>query len=156
MGRKHTVFGPDPRNTAWTQDKKRFGYSMMQRMGWQEGQGLGSDGRKKGRAEPVKVVVKQDNKGIGATVQSANAETRKQTMELNEVLARLARAATPPPPPKEEEQDGKKQESASGAAAEAVKRAVSPEIGSSARGCVRFATKREGEKDSKQTAFKRT
>lgn len=133
---KNREFGPDPRNTAWSQDKKRFGYSMLQKMGWQEGQGLGNDGRK-GSADPLKVVVRKDNRGIGATTQSANAETRKHTAELNEVLSRLARAATPPPPPKDEN------EVAAAAAAAAAKK-KDKGIGASERGRVRFVVTVEG------------
>lgn len=126
---KNREFGPDPRNTAWSQDRKRFGYTMLQKMGWQDGEGLGGEGRK-GSADPLKVVVRKDNRGIGATTQSANAETRKHTAELNEVLSRLARAATPPPPPKDENE-----EAAAKAAAESKKNTG---IGGSARGRVRF------------------
>ena len=127
---KNREFGPDPRNTAWSQDRKRFGYSMLQKMGWQDGQGLGSEGRK-GSADPLKVVVRKDNRGIGAKTQSANAETRKHTAELNEVLSRLARAATPPPPPKDEDE-----EAAAKGAAESKKSTST--IGGSERGRVRF------------------
>ena len=129
---KHREFGPDPRNTAWTQDKKRFGYSMLQRMGWQDGQGLGGDGRK-GSADPVKVERRTDNRGIGSTTQTANEETRKQTVELNEVLSRLARAATPPPPPKDD--------AAAAAGGEKAKESApkrNKEIGASQGGRVRF------------------
>lgn len=42
-------------------DKSKYGYRMLQRMGWEEGKGLGSN--EEGQTEHIKVKVKRDNKG---------------------------------------------------------------------------------------------
>lgn len=42
-------------------DKSKYGYRMLQRMGWEEGKGLGS--KEEGLKEYVKVKVKRDNRG---------------------------------------------------------------------------------------------
>ena len=42
-------------------DKTKYGYRMLQRMGWEEGKGLGSE--EEGPKEHIKVKVKRDNQG---------------------------------------------------------------------------------------------
>ena len=42
-------------------DKSKYGYRMLQRMGWEEGKGLGS--KEEGPREHIKVKVKRDNQG---------------------------------------------------------------------------------------------
>ena len=42
-------------------DKSKYGYRMLQRMGWEEGKGLGS--KEEGPREHIKVTVKRDNQG---------------------------------------------------------------------------------------------
>jgi Pin2-interacting protein X1 len=38
---KHGL-SPDPNNKFWANDKSKFGYKMLQKMGWKEGSGLGA------------------------------------------------------------------------------------------------------------------
>ncbi|KAJ1567092.1 hypothetical protein HK096_010989 [Nowakowskiella sp. JEL0078] len=54
----------DPRNKNWTDDKSKFGFKMLEKMGWQEGKGLGRN--EDGQTEHVKVRLKKDSLGIGA------------------------------------------------------------------------------------------
>ena len=42
-------------------DTSKYGYRMLQRMGWEEGKGLGS--KEEGLKEHIKVSVKRDNSG---------------------------------------------------------------------------------------------
>ena len=76
----------DPRNTKWSNDKNRFAFKLMQKMGWQEGQGLGMDAR--GQLEHVRIEQKQDLLGIGA--KKDNSENwLENTDAFNQLLASL-------------------------------------------------------------------
>lgn len=54
----------DPRNTQWSNDTKKFGYRMLQRMGWEKGRGLGA--LEDGTTEHVRVSMRKDNSGLGS------------------------------------------------------------------------------------------
>ena len=54
----------DPTNSAWSKDTDKFGYKMMEKMGWQDGKGLGVN--LTGSTSHVKVTRKRDALGIGA------------------------------------------------------------------------------------------
>ena len=90
----------DPNNTAWSNNKNRFGYNMLVKMGWNEDKGLGQ--KEDGIKSHIKVKIRKDNKGIGAerTV-DGEKEWKKGTEGLNNVLARLSRSVTPPPSSKQ-------------------------------------------------------
>lgn len=90
----------DPNNTAWSNNKNRFGYNMLVKMGWNEDKGLGQ--KEDGIKSHIKVKIRKDNKGIGAerTV-DGEREWKKGTEGLNNVLARLSRSVTPPPSTKQ-------------------------------------------------------
>jgi len=62
--RSTTRIPVDPQNTAWANNTTSFGYRMLQKMGWQKGQGLGTqlDGNTKHISQPVKL----ERTGIGA------------------------------------------------------------------------------------------
>lgn len=88
--------GTDPRNTAWANNKSRFGYNMLVKMGWKEDKGLGQN--EDGIKSHIKVTIRKDNKGIGADRKvNGELEWKKGTEGLSNVLARLSRSATPPP-----------------------------------------------------------
>ena len=52
-------------NQAWANDKSRFGFKMMEKMGWSEGKGIGK--HSDGETAHVKIALKQNASGIGAT-----------------------------------------------------------------------------------------
>ncbi|KAI8801893.1 hypothetical protein BJ742DRAFT_835322 [Cladochytrium replicatum] len=54
----------DPQNKTWSTDKNKFGFRMLQKMGWKEGNGLGVN--QQGITEHVKVKFKEDKIGVGA------------------------------------------------------------------------------------------
>ncbi|KAI9140296.1 G-patch domain-containing protein, partial [Paraphysoderma sedebokerense] len=56
----------DPQNKAWSNDTGKFGFKMLQKMGWTPGKGLGVD--QQGSTSHVSVVRKEDNLGVGANV----------------------------------------------------------------------------------------
>lgn len=56
----------DPNNTAWAKDKSRFGFLMLQKMGWKEGAGLGKE--QQGSTEHVKVKMLEERVGLGGEV----------------------------------------------------------------------------------------
>ncbi|KAJ1723892.1 hypothetical protein LPJ53_001801 [Coemansia erecta] len=62
--KKRFVYGEDPRNRTWSDDKGRFGFKMLEKMGWTEGKGLGAD--ESGVKEHVKIKLKTNNFGVGA------------------------------------------------------------------------------------------
>ncbi|GAB5364153.1 hypothetical protein AAMO2058_000944300 [Amorphochlora amoebiformis] len=48
----------------WDEERNNFGFKMMQRMGWSQGEGLGKN--RKGTTSFIRVSQKRDNSGIGA------------------------------------------------------------------------------------------
>ncbi|KAJ3308475.1 hypothetical protein HDV04_001205 [Boothiomyces sp. JEL0838] len=60
----------DPRNKSWTEDKGAIGFKMLEKMGWSEGKGLGSD--ETGRQTNIKVSLKTNNWGIGADAKTSD------------------------------------------------------------------------------------
>ncbi|PXF49081.1 PIN2/TERF1-interacting telomerase inhibitor 1 [Gracilariopsis chorda] len=80
----------DTQNQTWAKDKSRFGFKMLQKMGWSEGKGLGR--LEDGRTAALRARKKGDKQGLGV----ANAKDNPwQTpglvaAGLNEVLSKLA------------------------------------------------------------------
>eukprot|EP00771_Trimastix_marina_P000550 gnl/Trimastix_PCT/157.p1 GENE.gnl/Trimastix_PCT/157~~gnl/Trimastix_PCT/157.p1 ORF type:complete len:188 (-),score=27.15 gnl/Trimastix_PCT/157:24-587(-) len=50
---------------AWAQDHSRFGFKLLEKMGWKQGTGLGKEGQ--GSQTHVHIPVKSDHLGIGAS-----------------------------------------------------------------------------------------
>jgi len=76
----------DPNNKFWANDTSRFGFKMMEKMGWSPGKGLGVNEDGETKSLPVKV--KEDNKGVGC-VQSDDQAWVITTHEYNGVLQDL-------------------------------------------------------------------
>ncbi|CAO3620640.1 unnamed protein product [Mucor hiemalis] len=55
----------DPNNLFWSKDETKFGFRMMQKMGWAPGKGLGV--KEDGKKEHVKIKLKDNTLGVGAT-----------------------------------------------------------------------------------------
>jgi Pin2-interacting protein X1 len=60
----------DPQNKAWADDTSKFGYTMLQKMGWTPGKGLGQD--EAGMTSHIRVHKKSDASGIGAKANTGN------------------------------------------------------------------------------------
>merc|ERR1711977_39738 len=61
--RSRQKWSQDPRNTNWSNDKTKFGYQMLTKMGWSEGSGLGAD--LSGNTSHIKVNKIGSNAGVG-------------------------------------------------------------------------------------------
>ena len=78
-------------NQAWKNDKSKFGFRMLQKMGWTEGKGLGKN--EDGLAEHVKVAKKSNNLGLGAKSDTTGADGWASTaVNFNGVLEALGKA----------------------------------------------------------------
>lgn len=53
----------NPRGNLWSKDENKLGNKLMEKMGWETGQGLGA--KQDGMLEPIQVKKKEDKKGIG-------------------------------------------------------------------------------------------
>lgn len=74
VSHRSTKIGKDPRNTYWSKDTSRFGHTYLANLGWTPGENLGdttSSYHSSGHitdasSTGVKIVLKDDNLGIGA------------------------------------------------------------------------------------------
>jgi Pin2-interacting protein X1 len=84
----------DTQNKEWSQDKSKFGYRMLQKMGWSEGKGLGVN--EDGSVTHLRARKKTSNAGIGCSSASKAAWNlpAQVASDLNDVLARLSASAT--------------------------------------------------------------
>lgn len=78
--------GVDPNNLQWSEDTSRFGFKMLQKMGWKQGEGLGKNGE--GINEHIKVVKRQENLGLGANKSTASTVCVK-TSAFSDLLKQL-------------------------------------------------------------------
>eukprot|EP00177_Eucheuma_denticulatum_P005661 GFKZ01010310.1.p2 GENE.GFKZ01010310.1~~GFKZ01010310.1.p2 ORF type:complete len:234 (-),score=56.84 GFKZ01010310.1:894-1595(-) len=82
---------PDSNNIKWSSDHSRFGYRMLQKMGWREGKGLGAN--EDGATEHIRVQKKMSTSGVGSRGANAVWEVpAKVAAGLNSVLAGLQKA----------------------------------------------------------------
>jgi Pin2-interacting protein X1 len=76
-------FGQDPQNKNWQQDKTAVGFTLLSKMGWQEGHGIGKS--EEGRTENIKVSLKLNNYGIGADAKTSD-NWLENTFAFDEML----------------------------------------------------------------------
>jgi len=53
----------NPRGNLWANDDQKIGHKLMEKMGWEKGNGLGAN--QDGRTEHIKVKLKDNQKGVG-------------------------------------------------------------------------------------------
>jgi Pin2-interacting protein X1 len=82
----------DTQNQLWAGDKSRFGFKMLEKMGWSEGKGLGT--KEDGQTSHVKMKMKTNTLGVGADV-GQNDRWNTVTNDYAGVLAKLSAAASP-------------------------------------------------------------
>uniref|UniRef100_A0A8D0PZR5 G-patch domain-containing protein n=1 Tax=Sus scrofa TaxID=9823 RepID=A0A8D0PZR5_PIG len=78
--RRKQKWAVDPRNTAWSNDDSKFGQRMLEKMGWSKGKGLGA--QEQGATDHIKVQVKNNHLGLGATISN-------EVNDFNQLLAAL-------------------------------------------------------------------
>eukprot|EP01095_Lingulamoeba_sp_RSL-Kostka_P005308 TRINITY_DN1663_c0_g1_i4.p1 TRINITY_DN1663_c0_g1~~TRINITY_DN1663_c0_g1_i4.p1 ORF type:complete len:354 (-),score=157.19 TRINITY_DN1663_c0_g1_i4:241-1302(-) len=80
---------PDPNNKTWSNDKSRFGFKMLQSMGWDEGKGLGKN--EDGSRKYIRVKKNYNNLGIGEHKKSSE-NWLKGNAEFSDILKKLNEA----------------------------------------------------------------
>ncbi|XP_032711625.1 PIN2/TERF1-interacting telomerase inhibitor 1 [Lontra canadensis] len=84
--RRKQKWSVDPRNTAWSNDDSKFGQRMLEKMGWSKGKGLGA--QEQGATDHIKVQVKNNHLGLGATINNEDNWIAHQD-DFNQLLAEL-------------------------------------------------------------------
>ncbi|XP_047404228.1 PIN2/TERF1-interacting telomerase inhibitor 1 isoform X1 [Sciurus carolinensis] len=84
--RRKQKWAVDPRNTAWSNDDSKFGQRMLEKMGWSKGKGLGA--QEQGATDHIKVQVKNNHLGLGATINNEDNWIAHQD-DFNQLLAEL-------------------------------------------------------------------
>lgn len=84
----------ETQNKAWAEDKSKFGYKMLQKMGWSEGKGLGL--KEDGTTSHIRVRKKTTNSGVGlsASAHETWKVPAKVANDLNDVLSRLSHSVS--------------------------------------------------------------
>ena len=83
-----SLAGLDTQNQAWSSDRTKFGYRMLEKMGWKEGKGLGAN--QDGSTKHVRVRKKLGAAGIGLSDRNTAWDVPgKVATGLNDVLSRL-------------------------------------------------------------------
>ncbi|KAL8603819.1 hypothetical protein ACOMHN_058554 [Nucella lapillus] len=79
-------YGPDPRNTFWSSDEDKFGFRMLENMGWKKGKGLGA--KESGMTEHIKVDNRKTTnvRGFGCSKKDAERWIAHQD-DFNSILA---------------------------------------------------------------------
>ncbi|NXE96131.1 PINX1 inhibitor, partial [Menura novaehollandiae] len=86
LARRRQKWSVDPRNSAWSNDDSKFGQKMLEKMGWSKGKGLGA--QEQGNPEHIRVKVKNDVLGLGATINHEDNWIAHQD-DFNQLLAEL-------------------------------------------------------------------
>ncbi|KAJ2794160.1 hypothetical protein H4R21_005611 [Coemansia helicoidea] len=94
--KSRTMYAADPRNLHWSQDKGRFGFRMLEKMGWSEGKGLGAN--EDGQKEHVKIKLKTNAHGVGADKKTIR-NWLAHSSGFDELLGRLNAATDGAPEP---------------------------------------------------------
>ncbi|EMF10191.1 uncharacterized protein SEPMUDRAFT_135532 [Sphaerulina musiva SO2202] len=92
--KKKGKLSTDPNNTAWAKSTTSFGHKMLSKQGWKPGDFLGAENASHAshytaaNASHIKVMLREENLGIGAKIGTQNAETFGLSM-FSGLLGRL-------------------------------------------------------------------
>jgi Pin2-interacting protein X1 len=89
--RKEKTSGSRHGEKFWEEEKHSFGARMMNKMGWEQGKGLGKEGT--GMNSYIQARKKNDSLGIGATHTQADEQFKASQSIYNDLLSRLSVAA---------------------------------------------------------------
>ncbi|KAL8185030.1 UNVERIFIED_CONTAM: PIN2/TERF1-interacting telomerase inhibitor 1 [Gekko kuhli] len=84
--RRKQKWSVDPQNSTWSKDESKFGQKMLEKMGWSKGKGLGA--QEQGKTEHIRVRVKNNNLGLGASINHEDNWIAHQD-DFNQLLADL-------------------------------------------------------------------
>lgn len=84
--RSRQKWSQDPRNTNWANDTSKFGYQMLEKMGWSEGKGLGQ--KLTGNTTHVRVKKNVRGAGIGSK-KSHDDDWIAHQNDFNDLLSSL-------------------------------------------------------------------
>ncbi|KAK4500077.1 hypothetical protein PRZ48_008263 [Zasmidium cellare] len=92
--KKRSKLSEDPNNTAWSKNTTNFGHKILSKQGWKQGDYLGAENANHSahftaaNASHIRVMLREDNLGLGAQVGKGNAETFGLSM-FSGLLGRL-------------------------------------------------------------------
>ncbi|KAF2212672.1 hypothetical protein CERZMDRAFT_111747 [Cercospora zeae-maydis SCOH1-5] len=92
--KKKTKLSSDPNNTAWAKSTTSFGHKILSKQGWKPGDYLGAENASHSEhftaanASHIRVMLREDNLGLGAKIGTQNAETFGLSM-FSGLLGRL-------------------------------------------------------------------
>ncbi|EME80073.1 uncharacterized protein MYCFIDRAFT_216091 [Pseudocercospora fijiensis CIRAD86] len=92
--KNRTKLSHDPNNTAWARDTKTFGRKILAKQGWKDGDYLGAENASHAshytaaNASHIRVMLREDNLGLGAKIAGQNADTFGLSM-FSGLLGRL-------------------------------------------------------------------
>jgi len=72
---------PDTLNATWKNNKSRFGYKMLQKMGWSEEKGLGKN--ESGTVDAIKLKKREEGVGLGVEKMTDGAGARGWSQTAN-------------------------------------------------------------------------
>ncbi|KAL8707901.1 MAG: hypothetical protein Q9220_007121 [cf. Caloplaca sp. 1 TL-2023] len=92
--RKRGKLAEDPNNTAWTRSASRFGHKLLRSQGWTPGSSLGANNasyvNSHTKISPIKVTVRDDGSGLGASIGRDGGESHTTGLDgLQNLLGRL-------------------------------------------------------------------
>ncbi|PPJ59057.1 hypothetical protein CBER1_01717 [Cercospora berteroae] len=92
--KKKAKLSTDPNNTAWAKSTTSFGHKILSKQGWKPGDYLGAENASHSEhytaanASHIRVMLREDNLGLGAKIGTQNAETFGLSM-FSGLLGRL-------------------------------------------------------------------
>eukprot|EP01119_Soliformovum_irregulare_P012788 TRINITY_DN333_c3_g1_i1.p1 TRINITY_DN333_c3_g1~~TRINITY_DN333_c3_g1_i1.p1 ORF type:complete len:274 (-),score=112.61 TRINITY_DN333_c3_g1_i1:407-1228(-) len=102
MTRRDRALSQDPQNLTWKNDSSRFGFKMLEKMGWSQGKGLGRN--QQGSTDYIRPVVNQGSLGLGVETLDEESSWKKSIQDLDGILGGL-KSWKPNQDEEEEEQE---------------------------------------------------